>query len=64
MALDEPQEKDQVFEDRGVTFLVAKDLLDQVQPIQVDFVQNPIGSGFRLTSSLKAGGGCSPSCSC
>jgi iron-sulfur cluster assembly protein len=65
MALDEPQENDQVFDDKGVTFLVNKSLLEEVKPINVDFITTPQGSGFKVTSSLTkaANEGCG-SCSC
>ncbi len=63
MALDEPKENDQVFEEGGLTFLVNRTLLEQVKPITVDFVENAVGSGFRLQSNLPQGDCCS-SCSC
>lgn len=63
MALDEQTEKDEVIEEKGVTFLIEKDLLQEVKPVQVDFITTPMGSGFRLTSSLPAGGSCGESCS-
>jgi iron-sulfur cluster assembly protein len=51
MALDEPRDDDTVFTESGVTYLVNKDLYDQVKPIKVDFVDTPTGSGFHVTSS-------------
>jgi len=36
-----------------VTYLVNKQLLDQVKPITVDFVESGWGSGFSISSSLK-----------
>ncbi len=63
MALDEPQGDDEVFEEKGITFLISKDLLEQAKPIGVDFVHTPSGSGFRLTSALAAAGSCGGSCS-
>ena len=58
MALDEPQENDLTFVDRGITFAVDKDLFDKAKPICVDFVEAVGGSGFQLTSSLPTCGGC------
>ncbi|MCX7982394.1 MAG: hypothetical protein N2572_05755 [Syntrophales bacterium] len=63
MALDEQNENDEVIEEKGVTFLIEKDLLKEVKPIQVDFITTPMGSGFRLTSALPSGGACGGSCS-
>jgi iron-sulfur cluster assembly protein len=64
MALDEPGKDDQIFDEKGIKFLIDKDIFEQAKPINVDFVDNPQGSGFRLTSSLSAaGGGCGSSCS-
>ncbi|MDA8123837.1 MAG: hypothetical protein M0009_01435 [Deltaproteobacteria bacterium] len=52
-----------MFEDRGVTYVVEKTLLEKVKPIAIEFVTTPRGSGFKLTSSLKQAEGCGSSCS-
>jgi len=67
MALDEPKENDEVFNEGGLTFLVNKDLLDSVKPINVEFVETPKGSGFSVTSALNNKGktdNCCGTCSC
>lgn len=64
MALDEARnETDEVIQTSGTTFIIEKDLLNQVKPINIDFITTPQGAGFKLTSSLPEGGGCG-SCSC
>lgn len=64
MALDEPGNDDQVFDEKGTKFIIEKGIFEQAKPINVDFVETPQGSGFRLTSGLSAaGGGCGSSCS-
>jgi iron-sulfur cluster assembly protein len=64
MALNEAQnELDEVIQAGGTTFVIEKDLLNQVKPINIDFIATPQGAGFKLTSSLPEGGGCG-SCSC
>ena len=63
MALDESKNDDEVFEDRGITYLIEKTLFEKVKPITVDFVTTPRGSGFKLTSSMSQGNACG-SCSC
>jgi iron-sulfur cluster assembly protein len=64
MALDEPQEKDMTFTDKGVTFAVEKELFEKAKPIGIDFVESVGGSGFKITSSLAAGDDCGSSCAC
>ncbi len=65
LALDEPANNDEVFEEKGTKFIVDKDVLNQAQPINVDFIDTPQGAGFKLTSALSAaGGGCGSGCSC
>jgi len=64
MALDESTPNDDVFEDRGVTYLVEKDLFEKVKPIAVEFITTPRGSGFKLTSSLSQEGACGSCTSC
>jgi len=61
MALDEPRDDDAVFTEKGITYLVKKSLYEEVQPIKVDFVDTPMGSGFQVSSSLSTSCG---SCSC
>jgi Fe-S cluster assembly iron-binding protein IscA len=63
MALDESTTNDQIFEEQGVTYVVDKELLEQVKPIGIDFITTPRGSGFKLTSSLSGNSDCG-SCSC
>jgi len=63
MALDEPKDDDEVMSNNGITYLMNKQLLEQVKPITVDFVESTYGSGFSISSSLAKGGSCG-SCSC
>jgi Fe-S cluster assembly iron-binding protein IscA len=62
MTLDESQENDIVFTDRGIDYLIEKNLFEEVKPVKVDFQRSFRGSGFRLTSNLSKrmgfGGGC------
>lgn len=66
MVLDETgSEADEVISVGSTTFVIAKDLLSQVKPINIDFITTPQGAGFKLTSSLpQTNGGCCGSCSC
>jgi iron-sulfur cluster assembly protein len=64
MALDEQHDEDEVFSTEGITYVIAKDLYNQVKPIKVDFVNSAFGSGFSISSNLAMGGGCGSSCSC
>lgn len=66
MAMDEARnEADEVISAGGASFVIKKDLLSQVKPIHIDFIETPEGAGFKLTSSLpQPQGGCCGSCSC
>lgn len=64
MALDEPKEDDEIRDNNGITYLINRQLFDQAKPINVDFVDSAMGSGFSITSSLNLGGGGCGSCSC
>jgi len=61
MALDEPREDDEVFKESGITYAVNKQLFEQVKPINIDFVNTPRASGYRISANLAKGCG---SCSC
>jgi Fe-S cluster assembly iron-binding protein IscA len=62
MALDEPKDNDEIMSNNGITFLMEKQLFEQVRPVTVDFVESAYGSGFSIASSLAKGGTCG-SCS-
>jgi Fe-S cluster assembly iron-binding protein IscA len=62
MALDEPKGDDEVVKEDWVTYLINKQLFEQVKPLTVDFVDSAHGSGFD-PPSLAKGGSCG-SCSC
>lgn len=62
MALDEPKEDDQVFTEKGVTFLVEKKLFDEAKPITVDYITTDRGEGFKITSALTGGANCGSTC--
>ncbi|OPY12491.1 MAG: hypothetical protein A4E69_02185 [Syntrophus sp. PtaB.Bin138] len=64
MALDESRESDVVFTDRGIQYLIDKDLYDKVKPVTIDFMESFRGSGFRLKSSLSNRPGFRGGCSC
>jgi len=64
MALDEPKENDEVFNEKGITFLMNRDLFELAKPINVDYITSRMGNGFKVTSSLEAGSACGSSCSC
>lgn len=64
MALDENRsDEDEVISVGSTTFVIEKDLLNRVKPINIDFITTPQGAGFKLTSSLPEGRGCGD-CSC
>lgn len=64
MGMDEASsdDNDSVFEQDGLTFVIAKDLLEQAQPVEIDYIINEQGEGFVIKSSLKAAGGCGSCC--
>jgi len=64
IALDEPRDKDLIFHDRDITYVISKDLFAKAKPILVDFVTSTRGSGLKITSELKADENCGPSCGC
>ena len=62
MTLDESKESDKVFDRDGVSFVVDKELLQETQPITVDYVTTPSGDGFTITSGLTQPDGCGGGC--
>ena len=64
MALDEPRDKDEVFDEKDITYVIEKGLYERIKPIKVDYVDSYMGAGFDISSSLKMGAMCGSSCSC
>ena len=64
MALDESKESDQIFDRDGVAFVIDKKLLEDVQPVTVDYVTTPSGEGFTIDSGLTNGDECGSCSSC
>jgi Fe-S cluster assembly iron-binding protein IscA len=63
MTLDEHQENDEVFREGGLTFLIDKQLFEQVQPVEIDYVHTASGAGdgFSISANLSkavSSGGC------
>lgn len=60
MALDEPNDNDEVYDIDGFKYIVNQDLLERAKPIKVDFM----GMGFKIDCGIDFGaGGCGTSCS-
>ena len=55
LAMDEQKETDQVFTEKGITFIIEKELLDRSKPISIDYVESTLGSGYRIKSDLMKG---------
>ena len=55
MALDEKTDKDGAYEYEGIQYVMDQELLDQAQPVIVDYS----GTGFKLESKLELSSGCS-----
>ena len=63
MALDESRENDEVFDDKGLTYVVEKSLYNNVKPIKIDYVTSAMGAGFNIASNMQMGASCGSSCS-
>lgn len=64
LALDELKEGDELFTDRGLTFVVEKEFYEKIKPVKVDYVETPMGAGFNISSNMpkpesSCGSGCS-----
>ncbi len=63
MALDGPKDDDETFDEKGLTFVMNSQLYEQAKPVNVDYVESPMGAGFRISSNLSSGDSCGSSCS-
>ncbi len=54
MTLDKPQENDETFHDRGLAFLIDKQLFEKVKPVKIDYVHTASGDGdgFSISANL------------
>jgi|MudIll2142460700_1097286.scaffolds.fasta_scaffold24944_5 Fe-S cluster assembly iron-binding protein IscA len=49
LALDEPTENDEVFEEDGLTYIIDKRLFDRVKPLRIEFIEDAAGARFEVT---------------
>ncbi|OPY02650.1 MAG: hypothetical protein A4E66_02708 [Syntrophus sp. PtaB.Bin001] len=49
MSLDEPKRFDAVLTEQNVMFAIDNDLLEEVKPLRIDFIEAGGQSGFLLT---------------
>jgi len=59
MALDEPKEADEMFENAGVSYIIDKKLYEIIKPVYVDYITRSMGSGFVISSNPSAADSCS-----
>jgi iron-sulfur cluster assembly protein len=52
MALDEPQESDEIFHNDGLTFVIDRLLFEIAKPIRIDFIMEEQNPGFIISSTL------------
>lgn len=52
MALDEPRESDETFDDDGLVFVVDRQLFEIASPMHVDFEPNETGGEFSVSSTI------------
>jgi len=65
LALDESRDGDEVFDDRGITFVIEKEFYERIKPIKVDYMESVMGAGFSISSNMpKPDTSCGSSCSC
>ena len=64
MALDELREGDEVFNERGFTYIIEQELFERIKPVKVDYVSSQMGSGFTISSKMQADSSCGGGCSC
>ncbi len=54
MTLDEPQENDKTFNKKGLTFIIDKQLFEQVKPVKIDYVSSALTPGFAISYNSSA----------
>lgn len=67
MALDEPKDSDETCDLGGVTYMVDKELLEQVGRVSIDYLQRGWRAGFVISSEKPLAFGiasCGGSCEC
>jgi len=51
LALDEPSEKDEKYQDEDLTFVMEKDLAQKLPDIVIDYSDSWLGRGFKIRTS-------------
>ena len=61
---DRPKNSEKVIEENGIKFFVESDVLNTVSGIEIDYVDNETGSGFKIDKHTESTGGCGTGCGC
>jgi len=61
---DSVNKTEEIFEDNGIKILVEKDVVDMVRGLEIDYVKNKNGSGFKIKNPNSKAGGCGSGCGC
>jgi len=54
MTLDESRKNDETFNERGLTFIIDKQLFEQVKPVKIDYVSSALTAGFAISYNSPA----------
>lgn len=62
--VDKQNNSETIFEDNGIKIFVEKDFVEKVKGVNIDFVENERGSGFKIGNQNSKAGGCGSGCGC
>ena len=54
IGFDESRKGDEVFEYDGFTYVIDKNLLNQKEPMKIDYIESPAGNSFTIAVQTKS----------
>ena len=62
---ERPNKNEEIVEEHGFKLFVDKNVVNMIKGLEIDYLNNEHGSGFKLTrTNLEAAGGCGTGCGC
>ena len=59
-----PNKNEETFEDHGLKIFVDKSVVSMIKGLEIDYLNNEMGSGFKLTNHNVEEGSCGTGCGC
>ncbi len=59
-----PEASEEIIENHGIKFFVERDIINVIDGIEIDYINDESGQGFKIEKTKDSAGGCGTGCGC